>query len=317
MSATNMSDVVPAMTTANIIDGKAIAERHRAAIQCQIAELSRDRGIVPGLAVVLVGDDPASHVYVRNKRKFAEQAGMNSFAHLLPAETAEAELLDLIGRLNTDPSVHGILVQLPLPAHIDTAAVINAIDPQKDVDGFHVENVGRLATGQDGLVPCTPLGCMILLRDCLDDLAGCKALVIGQSNIVGKPMARLLLAELCTVTVAHARTRDLARECRAADILICAAGQPYLVKGDWIKPGAVVIDVGINRIAAANGRTRLIGDVDFEAARQVAGYITPVPGGVGPMTIACLLANTLKAARRQIALADQKPLDIAGVWASG
>ncbi len=273
-------------------------------------------GVVPGLAVVLLGDDPASHVYVRSKRKLAKEAGMKSVAHLLSAETPEAELLRLIHKLNIDPKIHGILVQLPLPGHIDKNAVINTIDPEKDVDGFHVENIGRLATGQDGLTPCTPLGCVILIRECLDDLVGRKALVIGRSNIVGKPMARLLLTEYCTVTIAHSKTRNLAGECRAADIVITAAGQPNLVKGDWIKPGAVVIDVGITRIKKPDGKIGLTGDVDFDEVKQVAGYITPVPGGVGPMTIACLLANTLKAAKAQIGLAVARARDAEAVLPS-
>ena len=298
------------MSTAKIIDGQAIAARYRIDIAREIAEISNTDGIVPGLAVVLVGDDPASHVYVRNKRKFAKDVGMKSMVHLLPAETPEADLLRLIGRLNIDPEIHGILVQLPVPPHIDRNAVINAVDPEKDVDGFHVENVGRLATGQDGLTPCTPLGCMILLRTCMDDLVGRKALVVGHSNIVGKPMARLLLTEFCTVTIAHGKTRNLADECRAADIVITAAGQPNLVKGDWIKPGAVVIDVGITRVKEPDGTIGLTGDVNFEEVKHVAGHITPVPGGVGPMTIACLLANTLKAAKAQIGLAEARAPDV-------
>ena len=298
------------MSTAKIIDGQAIAARYRIDIAREIAEMSNTDGIVPGLAVVLVGDDPASHVYVRNKRKFAKDVGMKSMVHLLPAETPEADLLRLIGRLNIDPEIHGILVQLPVPPHIDRNAVINAIDPEKDVDGFHVENVGRLATGQDGLTPCTPLGCMILLRTCMDDLVGRKALVVGHSNIVGKPMARLLLTEFCTVTIAHVKTRNLADECRTADIVITAAGQPNLVKGDWIKPGAVVIDVGITRVKEPDGTIGLTGDVNFEEVKHVAGHITPVPGGVGPMTIACLLANTLKAAKAQIGLAEARAPDV-------
>ena len=243
------------MTAAKIIDGQAIAARYREDIAREVAEMFNRDGVVPGLAVILLGDDPASHVYVRSKRKFAKDVGMKSVVHLLPAETSEAELLRLIDQLNNDPEIHGILVQLPLPGHIDKNAVINAIDPEKDVDGFHVENVGRLATGQDGMTPCTPLGCMILLRTCLDDLAGRKALVIGHSNIVGKPMARLLLGAFCTVTIAHVKTKNLDDECRAADILITAAGQPNLVKGDWVKPGAVVIDVGITRINLPDGKS--------------------------------------------------------------
>ncbi len=298
------------MTAAKIIDGQAIAARYREDIAREVAEMFNRDGVVPGLAVILLGDDPASHVYVRSKRKFAKDVGMKSVVHLLPAETSEAELLRLIDQLNNDPEIHGILVQLPLPGHIDKNAVINAIDPEKDVDGFHVENVGRLATGQDGMTPCTPLGCMILLRTCLDDLAGRKALVIGHSNIVGKPMARLLLGAFCTVTIAHVKTKNLDDECRAADILITAAGQPNLVKGDWVKPGAVVIDVGITRINLPDGKIGITGDVDFDAVKQVAGHITPVPGGVGPMTIACLLANTLKAAKGLIGHAAASTLDV-------
>ncbi|MDR5655556.1 bifunctional methylenetetrahydrofolate dehydrogenase/methenyltetrahydrofolate cyclohydrolase FolD, partial [Ruixingdingia sedimenti] len=258
-------------------------------------------GVTPGLAVVLVGEDPASRVYVRNKGIQTVETGMASFEHLLPADTPQADLLALIARLNADPSVHGILVQLPLPGHIDADAVINAIDPGKDVDGFHVSNVGRLATGQKAMVPCTPLGCLMMLRDHLGDLAGLEAVVVGRSNIVGKPMAQLLLGESCTVTVAHSRTRDLAAVCRRADILVAAVGRPELVRGEWIKPGATVIDVGINRV---EGRKGLVGDVHFAGAAAVAGAITPVPGGVGPMTIACLLANTLTACHRANGLAE-------------
>ena len=308
-----MDDEIGDMSTAKIIDGQAIAVRYRTDIAREIAEMSETDGIVPGLAVVLVGEDSASHVYVRNKRKFAKDVGIKSYVHLLPSETTEAELLRLIDQLNNDPEIHGILVQLPVPPHIDRNAVINAIDPEKDVDGFHVENIGRLATGQDGLTPCTPLGCMILLRTCVDDLVGRKALVIGHSNIVGKPMARLLLTEFCTVTIAHVKTRNLADECRAADIVITAAGQPNLVKGDWIKPGAVVIDVGITRVKEPDGKIGLTGDVNFEEVKHVAGHITPVPGGVGPMTITCLLANTLKAARAQIGHASVSARDDEGV----
>jgi methylenetetrahydrofolate dehydrogenase (NADP+)/methenyltetrahydrofolate cyclohydrolase len=251
--------------------------------------------------VVLVGEDPASAVYVAAKHRQTVAAGMNSFAHRLPADTTEADLLALIDRLNKDPAVHGILVQLPLPAHLDSNAVIAAIDPDKDVDGFHISNAGRLATGQDALVPCTPLGCLMLLKDRIGDLSGLSAVVIGKSNIVGKPMAQLLLKEGCTVTVAHSRTRDMAALCRTADILVVAVGRPGLVRGDWIKPGAVVIDVGINRIEV-DGKSRIVGDVAFSEAAH-AGGITPVPGGVGPMTIACLLSNTLTAFRRQHRLA--------------
>jgi methylenetetrahydrofolate dehydrogenase (NADP+)/methenyltetrahydrofolate cyclohydrolase len=283
---------------ADIIDGKAFAANLRGRIAEAVADLKRDRGLVPGLAVVLVGEDPASQVYVRNKGRQTLEAGMASEEHRLPATTSQAELLALIERLNADPEVHGILVQLPLPAQIDTASVIGAVSPEKDVDGFHVINVGRLATGQKALVPCTPLGCLMLLRDRLGDLSGANAVVLGRSNIVGKPMAQLLLGESCTVTIAHSRTRELAATCARADILVAAVGRPGLVKGDWIWPGATVIDVGINRVEGPDGKARLVGDVDFASAAEVAGAITPVPGGVGPMTIACLLANTLTAACR-------------------
>ncbi|NQW01899.1 MAG: bifunctional methylenetetrahydrofolate dehydrogenase/methenyltetrahydrofolate cyclohydrolase FolD, partial [Rhodospirillales bacterium] len=254
---------------------------------------------------VLVGEDPASQVYVRNKAQQTLEVGMASFEHRLDAQTAEPDLLQLIAGLNADPAVHGILVQLPLPAHIDENKILSAIDPDKDVDGFHLINVGRLWTGGQSLVPCTPYGCLLMLKDRLGDLTGKRALVLGRSNIVGKPMAALLLQENCTVSIAHSKTRDLPARCREADILIAAVGRPRMVKGDWIRPGGVVIDVGINRIAAperGEGKTRLVGDVDFDAAVQVAGAITPVPGGVGPMTIACLLRNTVVAACRQHAL---------------
>jgi len=285
--------------SSKIIDGKAFAERLRARIAAEVARLKREHALTPGLAVVLVGDNPASQVYVRNKARQTEEAGMASFEHRLPAETGQAELLDLVSRLNADSSVHGILVQLPLPRQIDPQAIIDALDPGKDVDGFHVVNAGRLATGGQGLVPCTPLGCLMLLKDRLGDLTGKRAIVVGRSNIVGKPMAMLLLGENCTVTVAHSKSRDLPEECRRADILVAAVGRPQMVKGDWISPGATVIDVGINRIEGANGKARLVGDVDYEEAVERAGAITPVPGGVGPMTIACLLRNTLTAACRQ------------------
>ena len=283
---------------AEIIDGKAFAAGLRARIGQEVARLREERGLVPGLAVVLVGEDPASQVYVRSKGAQTREAGMHSEEHRLPAETTAAELLALVGRLNADPAVHGILVQLPLPAHIEPGPVLEAIEPSKDVDGFHLENVGRLATGQPGLVPCTPLGCLMLLRDRLGSLAGREAVVIGRSNIVGKPMAALLLRDDCTVTVAHSRTRDLPAVARRAEILVAAVGRPGFVKADWVQPGAVVIDVGINRVPQAGGKDRLVGDVDFEAVAAVAGAITPVPGGVGPMTVACLLANTLTAACR-------------------
>ncbi|MCT4333452.1 bifunctional methylenetetrahydrofolate dehydrogenase/methenyltetrahydrofolate cyclohydrolase FolD [Paracoccus sp. YLB-12] len=288
--------------TATLIDGKAFAAGLRQRIAAEVAAM-RDRGITPGLAVVLVGEDPASQVYVRSKGKQTVEVGMNSYEHKLPADTAEADLLALIKRLNGDPDVNGILVQLPLPGHMDEAAVINAIDPAKDVDGFHILNVGLLATGQKSMVPCTPLGCLMMLRDHLGSLSGKRAVVVGRSNIVGKPMAQLLLRDSATVTIAHSRTQDLPALCREADILVAAVGRPHFVKGDWIKPGATVIDVGINRTEDG-----LVGDVDFAAAREVAGAITPVPGGVGPMTIACLLANTLTATARVNGLPDPEGL---------
>ena len=278
------------------IDGKAFAEGLRERVGEAVSSLQRDHGLTPGLAVVLVGEDPASQVYVRNKGKQTLEAGMKSFEHKLPNTTSETELLGLINQLNADPDVHGILVQLPLPDQIDSHAVINAINPDKDVDGFHLINVGRLSTGASGLVPCTPLGCLMLLKAKLGDLSGKNAVVVGRSNIVGKPMAALLLAESCTVTIAHSRTQDLAGVCREADILVAAVGRPEMIPGDWVKPGATVIDVGINRIEGEEGKTRLVGDVDYASAEAVAGAITPVPGGVGPMTIACLLRNTVQAA---------------------
>ena len=287
------------MNEAAIIDGKAFAEALRERVGTAVTRLKEDHGLTPGLAVVLVGEDPASQVYVRNKGKQTLEAGMNSFEHKFDDSLSEQALLDLIGQLNADEKVHGILVQLPLPDHIDEAAVLSAVDPDKDVDGFHVVNVGRLATGDKrAMVPCTPWGCLMMLKDRLGDLKGKKALVLGRSNIVGKPMAQLLLGEHCTVTIAHSRTENLAAECAASDILIAAVGRPQMVKGDWVKPGAAVIDVGINRIDAperGEGKTRLVGDVDFDEVIKVAGAITPVPGGVGPMTIACLLRNTLAA----------------------
>ncbi|RMC32912.1 bifunctional methylenetetrahydrofolate dehydrogenase/methenyltetrahydrofolate cyclohydrolase FolD [Paracoccus alkanivorans] len=288
--------------TATLIDGKAFAAGLRERIAGHTAAM-KERGITPGLAVVLVGEDPASQVYVRSKGKQTRETGMNSFEHRLPTDTPEAELLALIEQLNEDPSVNGILVQLPLPGHMDEAAVINAIRPEKDVDGFHILNVGRLATGQKSMVPCTPLGSLMLLRDHLGSLSGKSAVVIGRSNIVGKPMAQLLLRDSATVTIAHSRTQNLPDLCRGADILVAAVGRPHFVKGDWIKPGATVIDVGINRTDDG-----LVGDVDFAAASQVAGAITPVPGGVGPMTIACLLANTLTATARANGLPDPEGL---------
>ncbi len=282
-----------------IIDGKAFAAELCQRIADRVAVLREEHGVTPGLAVVLVGEDQASQVYVRNKGRQTEAAGMASFKHALPVETGQADLLRLVQRLNADPAVNGILVQLPLPKQIDPQAVIDAIDPDKDVDGFHVVNAGRLATGGAGLVPCTPLGCLMLLKHRLGDLTGLRAAVIGRSNIVGKPMAALLLGENCTVTVAHSRTRDLAAEARRADILIAAVGRPEMVRGDWIRDGATVIDVGINRLDGGGGKARLVGDVAFKEAIERAGAITPVPGGVGPMTIACLLQNTLTATCRQ------------------
>ncbi len=291
---------------AELIDGKAFAAALRARVAAAVADLKARHGLTPGLAVVLVGEDPASQVYVRSKGKQTVEAGMNSFEHKLGADTDQKTLLAKVAELNADPAVHGILVQLPLPRQIDSHRVIAAIDPDKDVDGFHVINAGRLATGAGGaeapLVPCTPLGCLMLLKDRLGDLSGLNAVVVGRSNIVGKPMAQLLLAESCTVTIAHSRTRDLPAVCRGADILVAAVGRPEMVKGDWVKPGATVIDVGINRIETAEGKTRLVGDVAFDEAAAVAGAITPVPGGVGPMTIAVLLANTVTAACRQAGL---------------
>lgn len=281
--------------TARIIDGKAIAAGLRAKVAGEVGRLSRSHGLVPGLAVVLVGNNPASEVYVGSKAKMTAEVGMRSFDHRLPASTSEEELLELIGELNADHTVHGILVQLPLPAQIDPRKVIAAIDPDKDVDGFNPTNAGRLATGLFGLVPCTPLACVILAKTVHPVLSGLEAAVVGRSNVVGRPLAQLLIAESTTVTVAHTKTRDLPSVCRRADLLFTAAGQPQLVRGDWIKPGATVIDVGINRIEVA-GKTRIVGDVDFAEATQVAGAITPVPGGVGPMTIACLMVNTLRAA---------------------
>jgi len=294
--------------SAALIDGTAQSE----ALRGQIAEAVRtlrDRGVTPGLAVVLVGEDPASRVYVRNKSARTVEAGMRSLDHKLPADASEAEVLALVGQLNADEAVDGILVQLPLPSHIDSAKILLAIDPAKDVDGFHPVNAGRLATGQPALVPCTPLGCVILARSVQRDLSGLEAVVVGRSNIVGKPVAQLLLAESCTVTIAHSRTRDLPGTCRRADLLIASVGRAEMIRGDWIKPGATVIDVGINRVpnpAAGEGKTKLVGDVALAEASEVAGAITPVPGGVGPMTIACLLRNTVQAAcnRRGLPVPD-------------
>ena len=286
------------MTESKIIDGKAFAEGMRRRIAAEVQEIKAAKNIVPGLAVVLVGENPASQVYVRNKARQTKDVGMNSWEHRLDASTSQADLLALIARLNADLEVDGILVQLPLPKHIDSSLVLDAIDPAKDVDGFHIVNVGRLGAGLPGLVPCTPLGCLMLLKDRLGDLSGKRALVLGRSNIVGKPVAQLLLQENCTVTIAHSRTRDLPAECRRAEILIAAVGKPEMVRGDWVQPGAVVIDVGINRVER-DGLAKLVGDVAYEEVEPVAGAITPVPGGVGPMTIACLLQNTLTAFRRR------------------
>ncbi|MBV0911261.1 bifunctional methylenetetrahydrofolate dehydrogenase/methenyltetrahydrofolate cyclohydrolase FolD [Anianabacter salinae] len=293
--------------TATLIDGKAFAAKVRGKVAGHVTRL-KEMGITPGLAVVLVGADAASEVYVRNKGKMTVEVGMASFEHRLAEDTQEDELMGLIDRLNADPEVHGILVQLPLPPHLNSDLVINAIDPAKDVDGFHILNVGLLGTGQRSMVPCTPLGCLMMLRDHHGSLSGLNAVVIGRSNIVGKPMAQLLLGDSCTVTIAHSRTKDLADVVRRADIVVAAVGRPGFVPGDWIKPGATVIDVGINRIEAEGGKTRLVGDVDFAAASEVAGAITPVPGGVGPMTIACLLANTVTACCRANGLPEPEGL---------
>lgn len=296
---------------ATILDGKAFAADVRGRVADHVRALKDDHDITPGLAVVLVGEDPASQVYVKSKGKMTVEVGMKSVEHRLDADTSEADLLALIDRLNNDPEIHGILVQLPLSDHLDEDLVINAIDPAKDVDGFHISNVGLLATGQKSMVPCTPLGCLMLLRDHHGSLSGLDAVVIGRSNIVGKPMAQLLLGDSCTVTIAHSRTKDLAAVVRRADIVVAAVGRPRMVPGDWIKPGATVIDVGINRIDApekGEGKTRLVGDVDFDSCAQVAGAITPVPGGVGPMTIACLLANTVTACCRANGLPEPEGL---------
>ena len=282
--------------SAEIIDGKAFAAKIRAEVAQECAAFRAQTGVQPGLAVVLVGNDAASEVYVRNKGIQAKEAGFNSLEYRLPAETTQSELLAQVAALNADSQVHGILVQLPLPAHLDADAVLNAIAPDKDVDGFHPVNVGRLWTGNPVSIPCTPLGCALILKDRLGDLSGKRAIVIGRSNIVGKPMAALLLAANATVTIAHSRTADLAARCREADIVIAAVGKPELVRGDWLKAGATVLDVGINRIADGE-KTRLVGDVHFASAAEVAGAITPVPGGIGPMTIACLLRNTLACAK--------------------
>ncbi|MCC1493914.1 bifunctional methylenetetrahydrofolate dehydrogenase/methenyltetrahydrofolate cyclohydrolase FolD [Cognatishimia sp. F0-27] len=302
--------------TALRIDGKAFAANVRTQVAEHVTRLKADHDITPGLAVVLVGEDPASQVYVRSKGKQTVEVGMKSFEHKLDRDTTEADLLALIDRLNNDPAVHGILIQLPLPSHIDSDLVINAIDPAKDVDGFHISNVGLLGTGQKSMVPCTPLGCLMLLRDHFGSLSGKSAVVIGRSNIVGKPMAQLLLGDSCTVTIAHSRTADLPAVVRQADIVVAAVGRPEMVTGDWIKPGAVVVDVGINRIEApekgltedGKAKTRLVGDCDYASCAEVAGAITPVPGGVGPMTIACLLANTVTACCRANGLAEPQGL---------
>ena len=294
--------------TAHIIDGKAFSAKVQQMVTDHVTAMKADHGITPGLAVVLVGEDPASEVYVRSKGKRTVEAGMNSYEHRLDATTSQAELLALIDHLNADQSVHGILVQLPLPDHIDSALVINAIDPAKDVDGFHISNVGLLGTGQKSMVPCTPLGCLMMLRDHHGSLSGLNAVVVGRSNIVGKPMAQLLLGDSCTVTIAHSRSKDLAAICRSADILVAAVGRPEMITGDFVKEGATVIDVGINRIATPEGKTRLVGDCHYDSCAAKAGAITPVPGGVGPMTIACLLANTLTACARSHGLPEPEGL---------
>jgi methylenetetrahydrofolate dehydrogenase (NADP+)/methenyltetrahydrofolate cyclohydrolase len=292
------------MGEARIIDGKAFAAGLRERVAAEVAALKAERGLQPGLAVVLVGEDAASQVYVRNKGQQTLEAGMHSVTHRLPEETSQEELLALVAQLNADPAIHGILVQFPVPAQISQAAVVAAISPDKDVDGLHVVNAGRLASGLPALTPCTPLGCMMLLHDALGSLSGKRAVVVGRSSLVGKPIAQLLLQADCTVTIAHSRTVDLPAVCREADILVAAVGRAEMIRGDWIKPGAAVIDVGMNRIpsrdpeAAAAGKTRLVGDVAFDEAKSVAGWITPVPGGVGPMTVACLLQNTLTACKR-------------------
>ena len=296
---------------AKIIDGKEFAASVRAKVAEHVTRLKSDHGITPGLAVVLVGEDPASQVYVRNKGKQTLEAGMNSYEHKLDAETSEADLLALIDQLNNDPAVHGILCQLPLPDHLDEDLVINSIAPEKDVDGFHISNVGLLGTGQKSMVPCTPLGCLMMLRDHHGSLSGLNVVVVGRSNIVGKPMANLLLKDSCTVTIAHSRTKDIEAVCRNADILVAAVGRPEMITGDWIKDGATVIDVGINRVPApekGEGKMKLVGDVEFDSAADKAGAITPVPGGVGPMTIACLLANTVTACCRSNGLEEPEGL---------
>ena len=297
------------MDGARIIEGRTYADALRARVTEETAQLIADHGLQPGLAVVLVGDDPASQIYVRNKGEQSRAAGMHSVTHRLPAETSQAQLIALVQELNADPAIHGILVQLPLPKHIDEHAVLAVLSPDKDVDGLTVASAGRLASGLPALTPCTPLGCMILLRETVGDLAGKRALVVGRSMLVGRPISQLLLRADCTVTVAHSKTRDLPDVCREAEILVAAIGRPQMIRGDWIRPGAAVIDVGINRVPfrdpvkAAAGKTKVVGDVAFKEASKVAGWITPVPGGVGLMTVACLLQNTLTAAKRQAGLA--------------
>jgi methylenetetrahydrofolate dehydrogenase (NADP+)/methenyltetrahydrofolate cyclohydrolase len=296
------------MAEAKIIDGKVYAEALRARVAEEVAQLVKDHGVRPGLAVVLVGDDPASQIYVRSKGEQSQAAGMHSETHRLAADTPEEAVIDLVRGLGADPAIHGILVQLPLPKHISEARVLQALDPDKDVDGLTVVNAGRLATGQPALIPCTPLGCMVMLRETLEDLAGLRAVVVGRSVLVGRPLAQLLLGANCTVTMAHSKTRDLPALCREAEILVAAIGRPQMIRGDWIRPGATVIDVGINRVPfsdpvkAAAGKTKVVGDVAFKEAVQVAGAITPVPGGVGLMTVASLLQNTVTAARRRAGL---------------
>ena len=289
---------------AQIIDGKLFSRKLRDQVAEHVTALKKENNVTPGLAVVLVGEDPASQVYVSSKGKQTKEAGMNSYEHKLSADTSEADLLELVNRLNEDKDVHGILVQLPLPEHINEDAVINAIDPVKDVDGFHISNVGLLATGQKSMVPCTPLGCLLMLKEFHGSLAGMDAVIIGRSNIVGKPMAQLLLNESCTVSITHSKTRNLEEVVGRADIIIAAVGRPEMVKGDWIKPGATLIDVGINRVEEKDGGKRLVGDAEFSSCLKIAGALTPVPGGVGPMTIACLLVNTLVACCRKHRLSE-------------
>jgi|TARA_B100000282_G_scaffold211148_1_gene155635 methylenetetrahydrofolate dehydrogenase (NADP+)/methenyltetrahydrofolate cyclohydrolase len=289
---------------AQIIDGKLFSQRLRDKVALNVADLKNNHKITPGLAVVLVGEDPASQVYVKSKGKQTKEAGMNSYEYKLKEDTLELDLLKLVYDLNNDDAVHGILVQLPLPPHINEEAVINAIDPAKDVDGFHISNVGLLATGQSSMVPCTPLGCLLMLKEFHGSLSGMDAVVVGRSNIVGKPMAQLLLNESCTVTITHSRTKNLEQVVGRADIVVAAVGKAEIVKGNWIKPGATLIDVGINRVEGSNGSKRLVGDAEFSSCSEVAGAITPVPGGVGPMTIACLLVNTLVACCRKYGLSE-------------